>query len=78
MRHLKHVLELVVPLVIVGVSTLAVSPAAQDFASAHPGLVVYLVAAAGVLSAVYRAFQAETTKTPPEAPGPGSATMAAK
>jgi len=78
-RHLKHVLTVAVPLIIAAGSSLAVSPAARDFASHHPGLTVYLVAVAGALNAAYKALKSSgAAESPPNVSGPGSASMSAR
>lgn len=78
MKHLARILALVVPVVVVAASTIAVSPAAQNFTAGHPGLVAYIVLAAGVLSAVYKAIREEAAGETDPTPGPGSTSMAAK
>lgn len=79
MKHLKRILAVVVPLVVAACSTIAVSPAAQHFVSQHPGLTAYLLLAAGVLRAVYKAFTDTTSASAAgDVPGPGSSTMSAK
>ena len=79
MRHLKHVLTVAVPLIIAAASSLAVSPAAQNFAVHHPGLALYLVAVAGALNAAYKALKSSgAAESPPNVSGPGSASMSAR
>lgn len=81
MTHLRHILAIVAPVVLVAASSLAVSPVAQNLATQHPAIVAYVLLVAGVLRAVYKALTGANTAgetDPPSPPGPGSQTMSAK
>lgn len=79
MRHLLRILSVVVPVVVVAASTIAVSPAAQNFTADHPAVAAYIVLAAGVVRALWKALQdAQAAAQPDSTPGPGSSSMGAK
>jgi hypothetical protein len=77
--HLRHFLAVVVPVVWAAATSIAVSPAAQTFVTHHPWVAVYIPLAAGAARAAYKALLGSSEPvSAPQAPGPGSQTMAAK
>jgi hypothetical protein len=80
MRHLGHLLAVVVAAVVAVIPASLLTPAATHFLTAHPVLAVYLVAVTAFLTKLVKKLPSTLSgsSSSTDGPGGGSATMESK